>query len=151
MSTLFLTKEAAEANRKWRVVDAEGVPLGRLASEVAQLIRGKNNPAFTAHVDCGDFVVVINAEKVCLTGRKMTQKTYYNHSGYIGGLKTITADKLIASHPERVIERAVKGMLPKGRLGRDLNKKLKVYAGAEHPHGAQQPELYVCRAQKAGA
>jgi large subunit ribosomal protein L13 len=125
---------------KWWVVDAEGLVLGRLASEVAARIRGKYNPMYTPHVDTGDSVVVINAEKIKLTGRKLDQKNYYRHSGYIGGLKTITARKLLEKRPEDLIINAVRGMLPKNRLGRQLNKKLKVYAGAEHPHEAQQPE-----------
>ena len=125
---------------KWWIIDAEGVVLGRLASKVAARIRGKYNPMFTPHVDTGDSVVVINAAKIKLTGRKLDQKKYYRHSGYIGGLKTITARKLLEKRPEDLIINAVKGMLPKNRLGRQLNKKLKVYAGAEHPHQAQQPE-----------
>lgn len=125
---------------KWWVVDAEGVVLGRLATEVAARIRGKYNPMYTPHVDTGDSVVVINAEKIKLTGRKLDQKNYYRHSGYIGGLKTITARKLLEKRPEDLIINAVRGMLPKNRLGRQLNKKLKVYAGAQHPHDAQQPE-----------
>lgn len=125
---------------KWWVVDADGVVLGRLASKVAAALRGKHNPLFTPHADLGDSVVVINAEKILLTGRKMDQKTYYRHSGYIGGLKSITAKKLIEKRPEDVIRFAVKGMLPKNSLGRKLFKKLKVYAGDQHPHEAQQPE-----------
>lgn len=125
---------------KWWVVDAEGAILGRLASQVAATLRGKHNPLFTPHADLGDSVVVINAEKIVLTGRKMEQKNYYRHSGYIGGLKTITAKKLIEKRPEDVIRFAVKGMLPKNSLGRRLYKKLKVYAGDRHPHEAQQPE-----------
>jgi large subunit ribosomal protein L13 len=125
---------------KWWVVDAEGAILGRLASQVAATLRGKHNPLFTPHADLGDSVVVINAEKIVLTGRKMEQKNYYRHSGYIGGLKTITARKLIEKRPEDVIRFAVKGMLPKNSLGRRLYKKLKVYAGDRHPHEAQQPE-----------
>ncbi len=126
---------------KWLVVDAENAVLGRLASEVAARLRGKHNPLFTPHVDCGDFVIVINADKVKLTGRKMQQKMYYRHSGYIGGLKEINAEKLLQKRPEDVIRYAVKGMLPKNRLGRKLYKKLKVYAGSEHPHQAQQPQV----------
>lgn len=126
---------------KWWVVDAEDAVLGRLASEVAARIRGKYNPMYTPHVDTGDSVVVINAAKIKLTGRKLDQKNYYRHSGYIGGLKTISARKLLEKRPEDLIINAVKGMLPKNRLGRQLNKKLKVYAGAEHPHEAQQPEI----------
>jgi large subunit ribosomal protein L13 len=125
---------------KWWVVDAEGAILGRLASQVAATLRGKHNPLFTPHADLGDSVVVVNAEKIVLTGRKMEKKNYYRHSGYIGGLKTITAKKLIEKRPEDVIRFAVKGMLPKNSLGRRLFKKLKVYAGDQHPHGAQQPE-----------
>ena len=125
---------------KWWVVNAEGAILGRLASQVAAALRGKNNPLYTPHADLGDSVVVINAEKITLTGRKMDQKNYYRHSGYIGGLKTITARKLIEKRPEDVIRFAVKGMLPKNSLGRRLFKKLKVYAGDQHPHEAQQPE-----------
>jgi len=125
---------------KWWVIDAEGIVLGRLATEVAARIRGKYNPMYTPHVDTGDSVVVINAAKIKLTGRKLDQKKYYRHSGYIGGLKTITARKLLEKRPEDLVINAVKGMLPKNRLGRQLNKKLKVYAGSEHPHEAQQPE-----------
>ncbi len=124
----------------WLVVDARDVVLGRLASQVAARLRGKHNPLYTPHVDCGDFVVVINAEKVRLTGRKNEQKMYYRHSGYIGGLKSINADKLRQKRPEDIIRFAVKGMLPKNRLGRQLYRKLKVYAGSEHPHQAQQPK-----------
>ena len=126
---------------KWWVVDAEGAVLGRLASEVASRLRGKHNPLYTPHVDTGDWVIVINAEKVNLTGRKWDQKQYYRHSGYIGGLKSITARKLLEKKPEELVRFAVKGMLPKNRLGRKLFKKLKVYAGNEHPHSAQQPEV----------
>ena len=124
----------------WWVVDADGAVLGRLASQIAARIRGKYNPSYTPHADTGDSVIVINAEKVKLTGRKMDQKTYYRHSGYVGGIKSITARKLLEKRPEDVIRNAVKGMLPKNRLGRQLFKKLKVYAGSEHPHSAQQPE-----------
>jgi large subunit ribosomal protein L13 len=130
----------SDNQNKWWVVDADGAVLGRLASEVAARLRGKYNPMFTPHVDTGDSVVVINAQKIKLTGRKMDQKNYYHHSGYIGGLKTITARKLLEKRPEDVISHAVRGMLPKNRLGRQLIKKLKVYAGGEHPHEAQQPE-----------
>jgi large subunit ribosomal protein L13 len=125
---------------KWWLVDADGAVLGRLASEVAARLRGKYNPLYTPHVDTGDSVVVINAEKIKLTGRKMDQKNYYHHSGYIGGLKTISARKLLEKRPADLISHAVRGMLPKNRLGRQLIKKLKVYAGGEHPHEAQQPE-----------
>ena len=125
---------------KWWVVDAEGQVLGRLASSVASRLRGKHNPLFTPHVDTGDSVIVLNAEKIVLTGRKWDQKNYYRHSGYIGGLKTINAKKLLEKKPEDLVRNAVKGMLPKNRLGRTLIKKLKVYAGGEHPHEAQKPE-----------
>jgi large subunit ribosomal protein L13 len=126
---------------KWYVVDAEGAVLGRLASNVAARLRGKHNPLFTPHVDTGDRIIVINANKVVLTGRKWEKKNYYRHSGYIGGLKTITAQKLLEKRPEDLIRFAVKGMLPKNRLGRKLFKKLKVYSGDQHPHEAQQPEI----------
>ena len=135
----YSAKDSDNQN-KWWVVNAEGAILGRLASQVAAALRGKNNPLYTPHADLGDSVVVINAEKIVLTGRKMDQKNYYRHSGYIGGLKTITAKKLIEKRPEDVIRFAVKGMLPKNSLGRRLYKKLKVYAGDQHPHEAQQPE-----------
>ena len=125
---------------KWWVVDAEGQILGRLASSIAARLRGKHNPMFTPHVDTGDSVVVINADKIVLTGRKWDQKNYYRHSGYIGGLTTTTAKKLHEDRPEDLIRFAVKGMLPKNRLGRAMIKKLKVYAGDAHPHKAQQPE-----------
>ncbi len=131
-----------EANtRKWIIVDAENQILGRLASQIAVRLRGKHLPQFTPHVDQGDFVVVVNAEKVVLTGRKWDQKTYYRHTGYMGGLKSTTARKLNREHPDRMIRLAVWGMLPKNRLGRKLLKKLKVYRGAEHPHEAQQPTV----------
>lgn len=126
---------------KWWLVDAEGAVLGRLASMIAARLRGKHNPLYTPHTDTGDWVVVINAEKVVLTGRKWDQKTYYRHSGYIGNLKSITARKLLEKRPEDLIRFAVKGMLPKNRLGRKLNKKLKVYSGNKNPHTAQQPEV----------
>jgi large subunit ribosomal protein L13 len=133
-------QKKTDNNDKWWVVDAEGQILGRLASSIAARLRGKHNPLFTPHVDTGDSVVVINAEKIVLTGRKWDQKNYYRHSGYIGGLTTITAKKLREDRPEDLIRFAVKGMLPKNRLGRAMIKKLKVYAGDEHPHVAQQPE-----------
>ena len=126
---------------RWYLVDAENAILGRLASTVAARLRGKHNPLFTPHVDTGDWIIVINADKVALTGRKWDQKNYYRHSGYIGGLKTITAKKLMEKRPEDLIRLAVKGMLPKNRLGRKLFKKLKVYSGTQHPHEAQQPEI----------
>lgn len=126
---------------RWCLVDAENAVLGRLASTVAARLRGKHNPLFTPHADTGDWIIVINADKVALTGRKWDQKNYYRHSGYIGGLKTITAKKLMEKRPEDLIRFAVKGMLPKNRLGRKLFKKLKVYSGDHHPHEAQQPEI----------
>ncbi len=130
-----------EVERRWVVVDADGVVLGRLASEVAARLRGKHRPLYTPHADTGDFVVVVNAEKVRLTGRKPQQKTYYRHSGWAGGLRSVTADKLLASpHADRVVRHAVRGMLPKNSLGRKLLRKLKVYVGPDHPHQAQQPE-----------
>lgn len=126
--------------RKWYVIDATDKPLGRLATEVAKILRGKNKPIFTPHVDTGDHVIVVNAEKVMLTGKKMVQKTYFHHTGYVGGARFVQAGKMMAEKPERVIELAVKGMLPKNRLGRAMFKKLKVYRGPAHPHAAQQPE-----------
>jgi large subunit ribosomal protein L13 len=129
-----------EIDRKWYVVDARDLILGRLASGVAHRLRGKHNPMFTPNVDTGDFIIVVNADKIRLTGRKWTQKTYYRHSGYIGGLKEITAEKLLEKRPEDLIRIAVKGMLPKNRLGTTMLKKLKVYPGDQHPHEAQQPE-----------
>jgi large subunit ribosomal protein L13 len=126
---------------RWCLVDAENAILGRLASTVAARLRGKHNPLFTPHVDTGDWIIVINADKIALTGRKWDQKNYYRHSGYIGGLKTITAKKLMEKRPEDLIRFAVKGMLPKNRLGRKLFKKLKVYSGDQHPHEAQLPEI----------
>jgi large subunit ribosomal protein L13 len=134
------TLKRSELEHRWHVVDAEGQPLGRLASRVAQLIRGKHKPTFTPHMDCGDFVVVVNAEKVRLTGRKLEQKRYFRHSGYMGHERFTPVARVLAKHPERVIEQAVFGMLPKTTLGRQsLRKKLKVYAGPAHPHQAQQP------------
>ena len=129
----------SEVKREWFVVDAEGKALGRLASEIASRLRGKHKPIYTPHIDTGDYIVVINAEKVAVTGKKFTDKIYYRHTGYIGNLKSITFDKLQAQNPERIIELAVKGMLPKGPLGRDMYRKLKVYAGPEHNHHAQKP------------
>ena len=126
---------------KWAIVDANGAVLGRLASKIAFRLRGKHNPMFTPHVDTGDSVIVINADKIILTGKKWNQKCYYRHSGYIGGLKTITAEKLMGKKPEDLIRFAVKGMLPKNRLGVKLLKKLKVYVGDQHPHFSQTPEI----------
>jgi len=134
-----------EVERKWYVVDAKGKPLGRVASQVAAILRGKHKPQFTPHVDTGDFVIVINASEVELTGKKATKKIYYRHSGYPGGLKATTAGDMRNNRPERMIELAVKGMLPKNSLGRKQFKKLKVYAGPEHPHQAQNPEVWELR------
>ena len=131
----------ATIDRKWYVVDATGMTLGRLASEVAKVLRGKNKPIFTPHIDTGDYVIVINAEKIAVTGKKLDQKIYYRHSDYVGGLKQATLREKLANKPEEVIELAVKGMLPKGPLGRQMFKKLFVYAGPEHKHAAQKPEV----------
>jgi large subunit ribosomal protein L13 len=125
--------------RDWYVIDAENVVLGRLATEVARRLRGKHKPEYTPHIDTGDYIVIVNAEKVHVTGRKKTSKMYYHHSGYPGGLKETRFDKMQQEHPERIIESAVKGMLPKGPLGRDMFRKLKIYSGSEHHHAAQQP------------
>lgn len=138
MSNTFMANPQ-NVQRNWYVVDAEGKTLGRLASQVAAILRGKNKPTFTPHVDCGDFVIVINAEKVRLTGKKMTKKIYRHHSGYPGGLKEVAAKDLLERRPTRAVELAVKGMLPHNRLGAAMYRKLKVYAGPEHPHAAQQP------------
>jgi large subunit ribosomal protein L13 len=136
-----LSAKKSEVEEKWWLVDAQGKVLGRMASEIARILRGKNKPIFTPHVDTGDFVIVINADKVRFTGNKLKGKVYYHHSGYIGGLKSITAERLLEKRPTEVVRKAVKGMLPKNRIGRELLKKLKVYAGGEHPHQAQQPEI----------
>lgn len=141
MKKYTYSAKRTDIEEKWFVVDAEGAVLGRLASSIAARLRGKHNPLFTPHVDSGDWIVVVNADKVVLTGRKWDQKKYYRHSGYIGGLKTITAQKLLEKRPEDLIRFAVQGMLPKNRLGRKMLKKLKVYAGGDHPHEAQQPEV----------
>ncbi|MCI0183817.1 MAG: 50S ribosomal protein L13 [Acidibacillus sp.] len=140
MRTTYMAKPGA-VERKWYVVDAEGMRVGRLATEVASILRGKHKPEYTPHVDTGDFVVIINADKVVFTGNKMHDKMYYRHSGYPGGLKTTSAEEMLSKHPERVMEMAIKGMLPHNSLGADQYRKLKVYAGAEHPHGAQQPQV----------
>jgi len=141
-TTCFFTKD--DANQNWHVVDAQNQVLGRLATRVASILRGKHKPTYTPNADIGDFVIVINAEKVKLTGKKMTDKSYYRHSGYIGGLKETTPEKVFASNrPERIVEWAVRGMLPKSRLGDRLFTKLKVYAGPDHPHQAQQPRPLV--------
>ena len=135
----FMPK-AADITRKWYVVDAEGLALGRVASQVANILRGKNKPIYTPHVDTGDYVIIVNASKVILTGKKLDQKIYYKHSGFVGGLKETKYRKLLAEKPEEALRHAVVGMLPKGPLGRQMAKKLKIYAGAEHEHAAQQPE-----------
>ena len=131
----------ATIDRKWYVVDAEGQTLGRLASEVAKVLRGKNKPIFTPHIDCGDYVIIINADKVAVTGKKLDQKIYYHHSDYVGGMKETTLREKMNKKPEEVVEMAIKGMLPKGPLGRQMYKKLFVYAGSEHNHAAQKPEV----------
>ena len=131
----------ATIERKWYVVDATGYTLGRLSSEIAKVLRGKNKPTFTPHIDTGDYVIVINAEKIKVTGKKLDQKIYYNHSEYVGGMKETTLREMMAKKPERVIELAVKGMLPKGPLGREMITKLHVYAGQEHEQAAQKPEV----------
>ncbi len=136
----FMAK-IADIKRNWYIIDAAGKPLGRLATEVATLLRGKHKPEFTPHIDTGDFVIVLNAEKVFLTGKKLKQKFYYRHSGYPGGIKAISCADLLRKNPCKVIELAVKGMLPHNKLGRATFKKLKVYSGEEHPHAAQQPEI----------
>ena len=128
-----------EVEREWLIVDATDLVLGRLATQVAQILKGKNKPQYTPHVDTGDFVIVVNAEKVRLTGNKANTKMYYTHSGFVGGLKEVSYQRMLAKHPERIIEKAVKGMLPKNTLGRAMNRKLKVYAGPNHPHAAQKP------------
>ena len=131
----------ATINRKWYVVDATDMTLGRLASEVAKILRGKNKPIYTPHMDCGDYVIVVNAEKVKVTGKKLDQKIYYRHSEYVGGMKQTTLREKLAKKPEQVVELAVKGMLPKGPLGRQMYTKLHVYAGSDHKHEAQKPEV----------
>ncbi len=140
----FMAK-AADIDRKWYLVDAADKPLGRVASEIAQILRGKHKVEFTPHVDTGDFVIVINSEKVALTGKKMVQKIYYRHSGYPGGIKAIPYGELLKRKPEKAIELAVKGMLPHNKLGRAVIKKLKVYPGEKHPHAAQKPEPWEAR------
>jgi len=144
MRTTYMAKPN-EVERKWYIIDAEGQTLGRLASEAATIIRGKHKPTFTPHIDSGDFVIVINADKIVLSGKKLQQKKYYRHSGYTGGLKVTTAQEMLNKRPERMLELAIHGMLPKNRLGRALQTKLKVYAGSEHPHQAQKPEVWELR------
>ncbi len=137
----FVAKPA-DIERKWYVIDANGQTLGRLASQVAMILRGKHKPIYTPHVDCGDHVIVINADKVVLTGKKLDQKVYYRYSGYIGGLKETSARDMLANKPEKMVYEAVKGMMPKNSLGRQMLTKLRVYKGAEHEHAAQKPEAY---------
>ena len=137
MNTFMQKKETVE--RKWYVIDAEGVTLGRLATKVATVLKGKHKPTFTPHIDCGDYVIIVNAEKVKLTGNKLMDKKYYNHSGYPGGLRERNAKTMIEQYPVEMVERAIKGMLPKGRVGRQMSKKLFVYAGPEHTQQAQKP------------
>ena len=136
----FMASPAA-IERKWYVVDATGCTLGRLASEVAKVLRGKNKPTFTPHMDCGDYVIIVNADKVKVTGKKLDQKIYYNHSEYVGGMRETTLREMMAKKPEKVVELAVKGMLPKGTLGRSMFDKLHVYAGPDHQQAAQKPEV----------
>lgn len=136
---------AQNIERKWYVVDATDLTLGRLSTEVATLLRGKHKPTFTPHVDCGDYVIIVNAEKVALTGSKLDDKMYYRHSGYPGGLKSRTAKRMLELQPQKVLEKSIRGMLPKNRLGDDMYRKLYVYVGPEHPHQAQKPEAYTLR------
>ncbi|MDV2582624.1 50S ribosomal protein L13 [Alkalibacillus haloalkaliphilus] len=144
MRQTFMANES-NVERKWYVVDAEGQTLGRLATEVATLLRGKHKPSYTPHVDTGDNVIIINAEKIELTGKKLTDKMYYRHSNYPGGLKERTAEEMRTNYPEKMLEQAVKGMLPKNKLGRKMSTKLHVYRGADHKHHAQKPEVYELR------
>ncbi|MBB5337005.1 50S ribosomal protein L13 [Pectinatus brassicae] len=139
MKTTFMAN-SQNVDRKWYIVDAEGQTVGRLAAEVAKVLRGKNKPIFTPHVDTGDFVIIINAEKVVFSGKKLVDKTYFRHSGYPGGTTFTTAGDMLAKQPVKVLESAIRGMLPKNRLGAQMYRKLNVYAGTEHPHAAQQPE-----------
>ena len=132
--------KAEEIERTWYVVDAEGKTLGRLATEVARILRGKHKPIYTPHVDTGDYVIIVNADKIRVTGKRLDQKMYYRHSGYMGGLKETSLRTMLDKHPERVLQLAVKGMMPKNRLGRKMYKKLKVYAAPDHPHAAQKPQ-----------
>ena len=142
------TVKPGDITRQWYVVDAEGKTLGRLASHIATILKGKHKPIYTPHADVGDYVIVINADKIHVTGRKMRQKMYHRHSGYPGGLKSINLRDLLQRHPTRAIEFAVKGMLPKNRLGRKMFKKLKVYAGSDHPHQAQKPQVLALKADR---
>jgi len=148
--TVHLSAESARAGRRWFIVDAEGQPLGRLATRIATVLTGKGKPSFSPHVDNGDFMVVVNAAKVRLTGRKLDQKRYYRHTGYPGGIRERTAAETLAGSPDRLIRQAVEGMLPKNRIGRRLARKLKVYAGEDHPHAAQRPQRLVLPAARGG-
>ncbi|HNZ77213.1 MAG TPA: 50S ribosomal protein L13 [Bacilli bacterium] len=138
--TYMANKQTVE--KKWFVIDAENLVLGRLSTEVATLLRGKHKPIFTPHVDCGDYVIIVNAEKVALTGNKLADKMYYRHSGYPGGLKSRNAERMLELQPQKVLEESIRGMLPKTKLGDDMYRKLYVYVGPEHPHQAQKPEVY---------
>jgi len=140
--TRTFSPKPADVQPNWLIIDADDVVLGRLASHVAALLRGKHKPTFAPHMDMGDFVIVINADKVALTGSKLAEKLYYRHSGYPGGITATTYSEMVEKHPTRAVEKAIRGMLPKNSLGRAQIKKLKVYAGAEHPHAAQQPQVY---------
>lgn len=139
-----------DIDRRWHLIDASGLVLGRLATEVAVLLRGKHKPIFSPHLDTGDFVVIVNAERVVLTGKKLKDKLYYRHSGYPGGIKTTTAEQMMRSHPTRILEAAVRGMLPKTKLGAALFRKLKVYAGPTHPHASQRPTPFVNKTRQEG-
>ena len=143
MKTFMEKKETV--NRNWYVIDAENLPLGRVATKAANLLRGKHKVTFTPHIDCGDYVIIVNADKVALTGNKLDDKLYYRHSGYPGGLKSRTAKRMLELQPQKVLEKSIRGMLPKNRLGEDMYRKLYVYAGSEHPHQAQKPEVYTLR------
>lgn len=145
------TPRPADIDRAWWLVDATDLPLGRMASEVARVLRGKHKPTFAPHIDMGDFVVVVNAEKVAVTGRKGEDKRYFRYSGFPGGIRSKSFDEMMQSHPERVVEEAVKGMLPKNRLGRAMGRKLKVYTGPDHPHGGQGPRPLVMDIRKVEA
>lgn len=140
MSTTIVNSN--DVQREWFVIDAEGQTIGRLATRIATVLRGKHKPTFTPHVDGGDYVIVLNADKIVFTGKKLDQKNYYKYSGYMGGLRSWTARELLNTYPERIVESAVKGMLPKNRLARQMIKKLKIYSGTEHPHGAQNPQPF---------
>ena len=148
MKTATLTP--ADIQKSWYVVDVSQLQLGRVSAEIARVLRGKHKPSFCPQWDCGDFVIVTNAQNINLSGKKLTDKKYQHHTGYVGGIKTQTAKEVLAAHPDRLIERAVKGMLPKNKLSRQIMKNLKIYAGAEHPHAAQQPMAFPFRAHKNG-